>query len=40
MLLQKVPNEYKYVLNGKDQQLEAAVKEMLDEVKDKPKKAF
>ncbi len=36
----KVPNEYKYVLNGKDQQLEAAVKEMLDEIKDKPKKGF
>jgi len=36
----KVPNEYKYVLNGKDQQLEAAVKEMLDEIKEKPKKGF
>ncbi len=31
----KVPNEYKYVLNGKDQQLEAAVKEMLEEIKNK-----
>jgi tricorn protease len=31
----KVPNEYKYVLNGKDQQLETAVKEMLDEIKGK-----
>lgn len=38
----KVPNEYKYVLNGKDQQLETAVKEMLDEIKDgsKGKRAF
>jgi Tol biopolymer transport system component/C-terminal processing protease CtpA/Prc len=31
----KVPNEYKYVLNGEDQQLEAAVKEMLEEIKSK-----
>ena len=38
----KVPNDYKSVLNGKDPQLERAVKEMLDEIKnkDKTKKGF
>jgi tricorn protease len=38
----KVPNEYKHVLAGEDQQLEAAVKEMLDEIKDgsKTRKGF
>ena len=29
----KVPNDYKSVLNGKDPQLERAVKEMLEEIK-------
>ena len=33
----KVPNDYKSILNGKDPQLERAVKEMLDEIKDKDK---
>jgi Tol biopolymer transport system component/C-terminal processing protease CtpA/Prc len=33
----KVPNDYKSVLNGKDPQLERAVKEMLDEIKNKKK---
>jgi tricorn protease len=38
----KVPNDYKSVLSGKDPQLERAVKEMLDEIKekDKTKKGF
>ena len=38
----KVPNDYKHVLAGEDQQLEAAVKEMLDEIKEnnKNKKGF
>jgi len=38
----KVANDYKHVLAGEDQQLEAAVKEMLEEIKDKDKlkKAF
>ncbi len=35
----KVPNDYKSVLNGKDPQLERAVKEMLEEIK-KGKKDF
>ncbi|MEO6071179.1 MAG: S41 family peptidase [Chitinophagaceae bacterium] len=33
----KVPNDYKSVLNGKDPQLERAVKEMLEEIKNKKK---
>ena len=33
----KVPNDYKSVLNGKDPQLERAVKEMLEEIKTKKK---
>ncbi len=33
----KVPNDYKSVLNGKDPQLERAVKEMLQEIKEKKK---
>lgn len=33
----KVKNDYKSVLNGKDAQLEAAVKEMLEEIKTKKK---
>ena len=33
----KVPNDYKSILNGKDPQLERAVKEMLDEIKTKKK---
>ncbi len=37
----KVANDYKAVLSGKDQQLEAAVKEMLEEIKrSKDKKGF
>jgi C-terminal processing protease CtpA/Prc len=38
----KVPNDYKSILSGKDPQLERAVKEMLDEIKekDKAKKGF
>ena len=33
----KVPNDYKAILKGKDQQLERAVKEMLDEIKNQKK---
>ncbi|MGN6400852.1 MAG: S41 family peptidase [Flavisolibacter sp.] len=33
----KVPNDYKSVLSGKDPQLERAVKEMLDEIRNKKK---
>jgi tricorn protease len=33
----KVPNDYKSVLSGKDPQLERAVKEMLEEIKNKKK---
>ena len=33
----KVLNDYTAILKGKDQQLERAVKEMLDEIKDKDK---
>lgn len=33
----KVPNDYKSILSGKDQQLERAVKEMLEEIKNKKK---
>jgi hypothetical protein len=37
----KVANDYKAILSGKDQQLERAVQEMLNEIKNKPvKKAF
>jgi tricorn protease len=37
----KVPNDFKAILSGKDQQLERAVQEMLNEIKNKPvKKAF
>ena len=38
----RVPNDYKSILSGKDPQLERAVKEMLDEIKekDKTKKGF
>jgi C-terminal processing protease CtpA/Prc len=38
----KVPNDYKSLLSGKDPQLERAVKEMMDEIKekDKAKKGF
>ncbi|RYY19633.1 MAG: peptidase S41, partial [Chitinophagaceae bacterium] len=37
----KVPNDFKAILSGKDQQLERAVQEMLNEIKTKPvKKAF
>ena len=38
----KVANDYKSILNGKDPQLERAVKEMLDEInqKEKTKKGF
>ncbi len=37
----KVPNDYKAILSGKDQQLEKAVQEMLTEIKNKsPKKGF
>ncbi len=37
----KVANDFKAILSGKDQQLERAVKEMLDEInKNKDKKAF
>jgi tricorn protease len=33
----KVPNDYKSVLSGKDPQLEAAIKEMLEEIKNRKK---
>ncbi|HTF27344.1 MAG TPA: hypothetical protein VK625_00790, partial [Flavitalea sp.] len=36
----KVPNEFKAILSGKDQQLERAIQEMLNEIKNKPKKTF
>lgn len=36
----KLANNYKDVLKGKDQQLERAVKEMLEEIKKGPKKGF
>lgn len=36
----KVANDFKSILSGKDQQLERAVKEMLDAIKNQDKKAF
>ena len=36
----KVPNDFKSVLSGKDPQLERAVKEMLDAIKNKDQKSF
>jgi len=36
----KVPNDFKAILSGKDQQLERAIQEMLNEIKNKPKKTF
>ena len=36
----RVSNDYNAILSGKDQQLERAVQEMLNEVKDKGKRAF
>lgn len=36
----RVQNEYNKILNGEDQQLAVAVKEMLDAIKNTPKKAF
>lgn len=34
----RVPNDYTKILNGEDQQLDRAVKEMLEEIKNKPQK--
>jgi C-terminal processing protease CtpA/Prc len=36
----RVPNDFKKVLNGEDQQLAVAVKEMLEAIKNAPKRAF
>jgi hypothetical protein len=36
----RVPNEYKKLLNGEDQQLAVAVKEMLEAIKNSPKKTL
>jgi C-terminal processing protease CtpA/Prc len=36
----RVPNEYSKILNGEDQQLAVAVKEMLEAIKNAPKRAF
>jgi hypothetical protein len=36
----KVPNDFTAILSGKDQQLERAVKEMLDEINKNNKKGF
>ena len=36
----RVPNEYNKVLNGEDQQLAVAVKEMLEAIRNAPKRAF
>ena len=36
----RVPNEYNKVLNGEDQQLAVAVKEMLEAIRNAPKRTF
>lgn len=36
----KIANEFSKILNGEDQQLEKAVKEMLEAIKDNGKKGF